>query len=202
MKKVLLVTQGTDHPPVLAQRTLSRLMKIQEKYDIEQIPSPEHFPDDLDRFIAMVLYYHLDKVSDRDLAIFERFVAKGGGILALHSATASFMNSALYFKILGGKFVEHDVITEFLLSPVKGTAIFPDLPEFAVEDELYIHETEPDIQVHITTNLAGEQIPVAWTHRYEKGRIFYASPGHLTETMHNPHYQEVILRGLSWACGG
>ena len=36
---------------------------------------------------------------------FDGFVRAGGGVLAIHSATASFKGSPAYFEVLGGRFV-------------------------------------------------------------------------------------------------
>jgi hypothetical protein len=44
---------------------------------------------DLAQYQAIVLYYHHNRAEPEAIAALDKFVQKGGGILAVHSATAS-----------------------------------------------------------------------------------------------------------------
>jgi type 1 glutamine amidotransferase len=53
------------------------------------------------------------------------------------------------------------------------------------------------------SNQTGEMHINIWTHEYgpNKTRVFATTIGHHNETMEDPHYQEMLTRGLLWAAG-
>ncbi len=123
-------------------------------------------------------------------------MSEGGGILAIHSATASFKEANRFFEILGGRFVGHGAVEKIEVKRVKDE-IF-DVGDFVIKDELYIHELQPGIDVHFTAKHEGKDIPVVWTYRYGKGKVCYAVPGHTTTSMKHPSVQGILRRGLKW----
>ncbi len=149
----------------------------------------------------MVIYIHHKKISERALAQLDDFVSKGGGILGVHSATASFQGQLHYFEILGGRFIGHGPVASFEVKPVPESELFAGIPVFNVKDELYIHELQPGITPHFTATHEGQEVPIVWTYHYGQGRVCYAVPGHRTETMQNETYQKILQRGLAWVCG-
>jgi type 1 glutamine amidotransferase len=198
-KKVLLVTDGIFHPTMLGRVALHESLKQLKDFSFAHISSLEKLPNDLASYSALVLHYHHKKISDSALGKLEGFVKNGGGILAIHAATASFKEKLPYFKILGGRFIGHGKVEPFEVTKVSDD-IFSDIENFIVKDELYIHELEPDIEVHFTTKHEGKNIPVVWTYQYGKGKVCYAVPGHTTGTMQNKTYQQLLQRGLIWVC--
>lgn len=148
-------------------------------------------------FSAMVLHYHHKTISDSALKRLDNFVRNGGGILAVHAATASFKQTMPYFKILGGRFIGHGKVENFKVQKVRDD-VFAGIENFVVKDELYVHELEPSIEVHFTAKHEGRDIPVVWTYRYGKGKVCHAVPGHTSATMSNLTYQKILRRGLEW----
>ena len=197
MKKILLVTDGFFHPPLPGRVTLHRFLHRMDGFSFEHIGSLEQLPADLEQFSAMVLHYHHKTISPSALARLEEFVGNGGGVLAIHAATASFKETLPYFDILGGRFIGHGKVEAFEVRQVKDE-IFSGIGDFVVKDELYLHEMKLDIDVHFVTSHAGQDVPVVWTYRYGKGKVCYAVPGHTSGTMHNRTYQQVLQRGLEW----
>ena len=197
MKKVLLVTDGIFHPTLLGRLALHDALKQLEGFSFVHISSLEKLPTDLNSFSALVLHYHHKKISSSALGRLDNFVKNGGGILAIHAATASFKEALPYFKILGGRFIGHGKVEPFEVTKVRDD-IFGGIENFVVKDELYIHELEPSIEVHFTAKHEGKDIPVVWTYRYGNGKVCYTVPGHTTGTMRNQTYQEVLQRGLEW----
>ena len=197
MKKVLLVTDGIFHPTWLGRLTLHTILRQLDSYSFSHISSLEKLPADMESYSALVLHYHHKHISDSALKKLEQFSKNGGGILAIHAATASFKETMPYFKILGGRFIGHGKVENFEVQRIKND-IFGDIDNFIVKDELYIHELEPNIEVHFTAKLEEKDIPVVWTYRFGSGKVCYAVPGHTTRTMKNKTYQEVLKRGLIW----
>ena len=197
MKRVLLVTDGIFHPTLLERLALHDALKLMEDFSFVHITSLEKLPADLESFSAFVLHYHHKKISSTALGKLDWFVKNGGGILAIHAATASFKETMPYFKVLGGRFVGHGAVEPFEVTKVRD-GIFSGTENFIVKDELYIHELEPDIEVHYTAKHEEKDIPVVWTYRYGNGKVCYAVPGHTTGTMRNKTYQNILQRGLEW----
>lgn len=198
-KNVLMVTDGWIHPPVMARFWLSYFMTLPE-YQYKRIHSMEALIDiDLTPFSAMVLYFHHDRISKRALDAFDDFVSGSGGVLGIHSVTASFTETDRFTEILGGKFIEHGPVEAFEVSPIPTKSnIFQSITSFSVVDELYIHDLQPDIETHFATNYEGQQVPMIWTRTYGQGRICYACPGHRSASLRVPEYQEILIQGLNW----
>lgn len=199
MKKVLLVTDGFFHPTYSGRLALHRSLKQLEGFSFKHVSSLEKLPADLDSFSALVLHYHHKTLSELALTKLKTYVTRGGGILAIHAATASFKETLPYFEILGGRFIGHGPVESFDVKKVRDD-IFGGIDDFVVTDELYIHELQPNIEVHFTAKHEGQDVPVVWTYQYGKGRVCYAVPGHTTESMRNKAYQELLKRALEWAC--
>jgi type 1 glutamine amidotransferase len=197
MKKALLVTDGLFHPTLLGRIALHRALQQLKDFSFTHVSSLEELPSDLGVFSAFVLHYHHKTISNIALGKLDQYVKNGGGILAIHAATASFKESLPYFEILGGRFTGHGAVEEFEARRVSDE-IFDGIDSFVVNDELYIHELQPGIQVHFTTPLDGKEVPVLWTYRYGEGKVCYAVPGHRTESMRNKTYQQILQRGLMW----
>lgn len=197
MKNILLVTDGIFHPPYTARRELHKTLAKIDSFSFEHVRSLEKLPLDMEQYSAMVIYFHQKEISQAALAALEAFVSKGGGILAIHSATASFKQTKPYFKILGGRFTGHGAVGTIQVKH-RRSEIFGEIGNFVVKDELYLHELEPGITVHFTAKHSGQDVPVVWTYGYGKGKVCYAVPGHTTQSMRNPVYQEILRRGLAW----
>lgn len=201
-QRILLVTDGIFHPPLIGRIILHRTLKQLQDFSFSHVRSLEKLPADLDSFTALVLHYHHNEISPPALTKLDGFVKNGGGVLAIHAATASFKETLPYFKILGGRFIGHGAVEPFLVRNSSQGRIFEGIPDFTVTDELYLHELEPGIEAHFMSQHAGSQVPVVWTYQYGAGMICYACPGHTTGSMKNPAYQEVLRRGLSYVTGG
>ena len=205
---VLLVLDGLVHPTLAGRLWLEHRLRSLPGYAFRRASSLEaltrNSPEQVD---ALVLYYHHKTISAPALAAFESYVRAGGGVVAVHSASASFKSTPRYFEILGGRFVKHGPIEEFELRPVNSDSTggsdgaagpcMDGIPAFSIRDELYRHEYDPRVAVHFTTG--GE--PFAWSHRVGAGRLFYLAAGHTLSAVANLHVQEILRRGLAWACG-
>ena len=200
---VLLVSAGVFHPPLFGRFWLRRMLSKLEAVSILQMPNMETLPQlDLDYFQGMILYYHHNRISDAALKALDDFILAGGGVLAIHSATASFKGSPHYFEILGGEFTSHGPVEPFDVIPSQDDDdIFGGLSGFTNTDELYLHDLVDDIRVHYHTLYQGERAPMVWTRLHGDGRVCYACPGHRTQTMRIPEYQAILQRGLQWVCG-
>ncbi|GAB4476617.1 MAG: ThuA domain-containing protein [Anaerolineales bacterium] len=198
MKHVLLISAGFFHPPLLARQSLQRLIGQQTHFSLHSIHSLEEIREEFLDYSAWILYYHQKRISPRALAYLKQYTFEGGGILAIHSTTASFKDTPEYFQVLGGRFVEHGKVTPFEVIPNPEGELFATFDHFVLRDEIYHHQLEAGVQVHLLTYLGKKPIPVVWSHFYGKGRVLYAMPGHCSSSLRNPTYRKLLLAALTW----
>lgn len=201
MKKILLVTDGILHPPLLGRLALRKALQRMEGFAFGRAPSIENLPANVDDYDAMVLYFHHKHISEKALNALALFVSAGGGLLAIHSATASFKEAMPYFEILGGRFIGHGALGALEIRPTGGKGEedpFRGIGAFIVKDELYMHELQGGIHVHFTAGQGGEEAPAVWTYHYGQGRVCYAMLGHCAATLRHPNYQQILRGGLAW----
>jgi uncharacterized protein len=198
---ILLVSSGLIHPNWLARRRLSELLAEIPGINIYKAPSLESlltFP--MENITAIVLYIHHKRISPAALERLESFVAGGGGLAALHSASASFKTEKRYFDLLGGRFTGHGPVKEFRVLPAPTTsATFAGIEGFDLRDELYHHEYDSSSLVQFYTPENGVNEPVAWTRSHGLGRVFYCSLAHTAMTPLLPGFRSLFKRGLEWS---
>ena len=198
MKNVLLVSDGLVHPTLTARRALYQTLSGLDGFSIQRTTSLEALPNHLDGLSALVIYIHHKRISDRALTALAAFVSGGGGLLGVHSATASFKDQARYAEILGGRFTGHDRVQRFEITPQPDAGPFTGLPAFTIRDELYLHELQPGVNVHFTSTYQSQNVPVVWTHHYGQGKVCHSVPGHTTASLRHPTVREILTRGLTW----
>ena len=209
---IVLVSAGLFHPSLLARFWLRRALSSPPvpgainvpRYGFHRIASLEALPRvwRLDSYPAIVLYVHHPTLSPSALEPLEWFLRAGGGLLAVHSASASYKEEPRFYEILGGRFVEHGPVEEFTVQPsAPEDEVFDGIPAFSVRDELYRHEYDPTNRIHLHTVVGGEREPVVWTRRWGQGRVCYCALGHTVGAVRHPQVQQILRRGLAWVSG-
>ena len=195
---ILFLASGLIHPPLAGVLRLRSLLGA-AGYALRPLRSFESLSGlELTAYPAMVLYIHQRRASPQALANFERYVLAGGGVLAIHSATASFKQDPGFAAILGGRFAGHGPIIPLALTPTADPGPFAGLGGFMVSDEPYEHEMQPGARVHFEALTPAGNLPMIWTHLYGKGRVCYACPGHRAAAFSHPAYRQALLHGLAW----
>ncbi|MFB9275640.1 ThuA domain-containing protein [Cohnella cellulosilytica] len=129
------------------------------------------------------------------------FVAKGGGLLAIHNGISLQRNQELA-ALLGGKFMSHP---EYTALPIRirepNHRITDRVKPFTVEDEPYRFEFNPHIRTTIFAEYEhdGAYWPAAWTHDFGLGRVVYLMPGHRRSAFESEDYRRLILNAGLWA---
>jgi type 1 glutamine amidotransferase len=200
----LLVSDGLVHPSLLARFWLRRALAAVPGHRFRRVASLEALPRlPAGSFRAIVLYVHHDTLSAKALKHLEDFVQAGGGLLAIHSASASFKEKPRYHDILGGRFVDHGPLEQFLVQPATlQDEIFGGISQFSVRDELYRHEYDAANRVHFYTMVGEAREPVVWTRRLGRGRVCYCALGHTVSVMRQPQVRQIVQRGLAWVGEG
>jgi hypothetical protein len=150
-------------------------------------------------------------------------IGAGCGLAGWHGHMGdAFRDRPTYHFLIGGQFVAHPPGWPDNLQPEEDyidydvTICKPDHPlvrgirSFRIRSEQYYMLTDPSNEVLATTTFSGEHlwwiegtvIPVTWTRRWDKGRVFYCSIGHELRDLKLPQVSEMIRRGAIWAAEG
>ena len=199
-KKTLVISSGLVHPNLICRQSLKHLLR-------EKKETLFTFSSSLDSLLristeetsTVILYFQKKQISDPLLQALERFVFNGGGLLALHAASASFKRNNRYFKLIGGRFLRHGAVSEFKIDAATNRSeIYKNIPGFTITDELYIHDYLRDVTVHFSTTVAEKTEPVVWTRELGKGRIAYCSLGHRSAVWKHPQVKAIVHQSLDW----
>ena len=201
--EILLVSAGLFHPSLVCRFWLRRALNTLPGYRFTRASSLEALPRlPLDPFPALVLYVHHEPLSAVALDCLDDYLERGGGLLALHSASASYKEEPRFYEMLGGRFVRHGPVEAFAVqASAPEDEIFGRVPAFTVHDELYRHEYDPVNRIHFHTVVDGEREPVVWTRRWGRGRVCYCSLGHTMGAVRHPQFHQILGRGLAWVSG-
>lgn len=142
-------------------------------------------------------------------AALQAFVRAGNGIVGVHGASDSHDEWRWYGQMIGGRFDRHPHGTP----PGRLTVRNADHPataglplEFERVDEWYwFYDYDPTVDLLITLDPAsiGEADanpkPIAWSHEFEGGRVFYTAMGHTIDSWTDPVFLEHLAGGIRWA---
>ncbi len=197
---ILVISAGIVHPSLLARYYFRKLLQEQSEISFTFTSTVEELTSlNKTDFDSVVLYFHRSNISTNALDALDNFVSQGGGLLAVHSPSASFKQHDRYFDILGGRFVSHGKIGPFSVQPEESASeVFPGLKPFSVVDELYIHDYQDDVTIHCATDNLGSKEPVVWTKKHGKGKVSYCSLGHCAGVMKIPEVKQIIHQCLTW----
>ncbi|MBJ3778783.1 ThuA domain-containing protein [Acuticoccus mangrovi] len=147
-------------------------------------------------------------------------VARGTGVAGWHGHMGdAFRDRPTYHFLIGGQFVAHppgwpdnpvpsdDFITYDVTVTRPAHPIMEGIGSFKLTSEQYYMLVDPSNEVLATTTFSGDHlwwiegtvIPVVWTRRWDRGRIFYTSIGHTLDDLKVPQVSEIVRRGARWA---
>lgn len=168
-------------------------------------PSQWHTAD------LVVLYFWNHNWTPDRYADLDAFLARGGGVVVLHSAMVEDddpQKLAERFGLAGQR-----PQLQFRHGPLRLDVDDPSAhPIMRGIDNLYlVDETYWELQGDpskvevevLATSLEAERVcPMLWTHRVNDGRVFCSVPGHYAWTFEDPIYRLILLRAMAWAVGG
>ncbi|MGP9819455.1 ThuA domain-containing protein [Salinarimonas sp. NSM] len=150
-------------------------------------------------------------------------IASGTGIAGWHGHMGdAFRDRPTYHFLIGGQFVAHppgwpdnpvpsdDFVDYDVTITRPDHPIVEGIDSFRLHSEQYYMLVDPSNEVLATTTFSGEHlwwiegatVPVVWTRRWDKGRVFYCSIGHTVDDLETPQVTEIIRRGMIWAAEG
>jgi predicted dehydrogenase/type 1 glutamine amidotransferase len=204
-KKVLLITGGKYHPWDGCSAICKSFLDTTGRYSVTITKDRNDLKArSLKRFDAVAVYTDSGKLEAAQQDGLVDFVKKGGRLLGLHSATASWQKNAKYIDMIGSSFATHGPILDFPVNIVDNDHVITNrMVDFRVMDEFYILEKYDPSQVEVlaTAQWKGKTHPMAYTKEYGEGKIFYTALGHDERVFNHPEYQKLVIRGLDWTFG-
>jgi type 1 glutamine amidotransferase len=143
-----------------------------------------------------------------DRPALRRFVRRGGALIGTHSASDMFHSWPAFETLLGGEFAHHGALQQGRLLIEQRNSITRGLPSsFRLTDEFYEFASPVPPGTTVLVRLdpdsvpdeMGTDLPLAWTRRYGRGRVFYDALGHPPETWQDPVNGRLLARGVAWA---
>jgi hypothetical protein len=133
---------------------------------------------------------------DQEAGLFA-YVRGGGGFIGVHGTGWWIGGEAV--KLVGGHANWHPAGLEFQVHIEQQHPCVAGLADFSVGDEIYMSAWDPEIDVLATATWFDRKHPVAWTHSYGYGRVFYTTLGHGPSTFENTSVQQLVVNGVLWA---
>ena len=138
------------------------------------------------------------------------------GIAGCHGGMCdSFRENVDWQFMTGGQWVAHpgnDGVEYVVNIKNSSSTIMEGIEDFTVKSEQYYMHVDPCIEVLATTRFpvidgphaSNRQVdvPVAWTKRWGKGRVFYCSLGHHADVVEAEPARTIMKRGFLWAVEG
>jgi type 1 glutamine amidotransferase len=144
-----------------------------------------------------------------------KFVREGKGFVAAHVGLTAFESWPEFLDLLGARFDSH---------PISGPGVVvnerPDFPatkhfpaSFAFSDEFYQPKDHSRDKIDVMLRLDLSNVPasdslhlkgdypLAWAKMYGKGRVFYGSFAHSSETWDVRNIQQMYFEAMRWALG-
>lgn len=213
-KKALFIHGGWQmHEPEQCAALFADLLR-KEGFDAELSPTLDSLLDcdRLDSIDLFVPAWTMGELSPEQETNLCRAVAKGAGLGGWHGGMGdAFRSSSEYQFMVGGQFVAHPgKIKEYEVNIVdRDSEITRGLGDFMVRTEQYYMHVDPSNHLLAATTMSGDLsgcdwvrdcvMPVAWTRRYGRGKVFYSSLGHAAADFDVTETREIVRRGLLWA---
>jgi len=163
--------------------------------------------DALAKFDGVVLYANIDNIEKPQADALLKFVEEGHGFIPLHCATFCFRNDERIVALMGGQFKRHggEVFSTVIAEPTH--PIMKGFDGFESWDETYVHTKHNEknrivleYRVQGTQEEGQDREPWTWVRTEGKGRVFYTAWGHDERTFGNKGFQNLVERGIRWAC--
>ncbi|MCA9121769.1 MAG: ThuA domain-containing protein [Planctomycetales bacterium] len=165
-------------------------------------------PETLNQYDGLIVYANIDEIEPSQAAALLRYVASGKGFIPLHCATYCFRNSPEIVALMGGQFKRHGEGVFSTKLSASNHPIMKGFHGFTSWDESYIHQlhneenrTVLEYRVEGPQEEGNAREPWTWVRTHGAGRVFYTAWGHDERTWGQPGFQNLLERGIRWACG-
>lgn len=138
----------------------------------------------------------------------QKFVGRGGGVVAIHAASDSHYHWPWFGRLIGGRFTSHPEGTPRGLVRVVD-AKHPSTRKLPatmsrVDEWYYFDDFNPEAKLLLSLDpqsIGQKDVnpnPVSWSHEFEGGRVFYTAMGHTPESYSDRNFLDHLAGGLRW----
>ena len=131
------------------------------------------------------------------------YVAGGKGLVAIHSASDMFRNSAAWGKLIGGQ-LDHKGPVSTFTAAVKAPQhpVVREFTPFEAKDETFVHKNAAADRTVLMDRAEGSgREAVSWVRNEGKGRVFYTALGHDENTWKNASFTALLRGAVLWTAG-
>jgi type 1 glutamine amidotransferase len=163
-------------------------------------------------FSVIVPVWTMGEITGEQSQGLRNAILGGVGLAGWHGGMCdSFRNDTEYQFMTGGQWIVHPGgCVKYTVNVIdRKDPITKGLKDFRMNSEQYYMHTDPGNEVLAATTFSGRHggvpwirgvvMPAVWKRRYGKGRVFYASIGHVAKDFDVPEALEVVKRGILWA---
>lgn len=213
MKKALIVYGGwTGHDPDGVADVFAEILE-QEHFAVTKSDSLDAFLTDLTVYDLIVPIWTMGTLLAEAEKNVCNAVSAGTGIAGCHGGMCdAFRNSTTWQFMTGSQWVAHpgnsDVTYEVNINKASSSPLVEGMEDFSVTSEQYYIHIDPAVDVLATTTFTHEgdhtangyvTVPVAYTKRWGKGKVYYNSLGHNRHIFDIPQAREMMRRGFLYA---
>lgn len=150
---------------------------------------------------------HGVELAPADLAVVDRYVRRGGGLLALHTAVICFDADPTWHALVGASWhwgrSSHPPLGPIEVTPTEVGRDHPlthGIGPFVLEDEAYgfLDEVD-DLDPLLVSTHGGRAHPLLWARQVGDGRVVTDLLGHGPASFEDPTHREVLARAATWA---
>ena len=192
---VITITAGYQHESIpVAEEVIAQLAR--GAFQVRYVRTPEQMPASLDGIAAVMLVNTTGELP-RTLDL-PKWVAAGGAVIGVHSASDTWHEWPEYIAMLGGEFESHpDQMSRNLLVVDAAHPSTKDLPSpFALFEEYYVFKNLAASTPLVTLD---DGAPISWYRKHGAGRVFYTALGHRDEVWASPWFQQHLRGSIAWA---
>lgn len=163
--------------------------------------------DALDDADLLVLFVRRRTLPDEQLSKFKAYLDRGKPLVALRTSCHAFETWKTFDReVLGCTYAGHhgkDLKIDVSSAPdAKASPLLDGVQPYVSDSSLY--KVTP-LAKGATPLLIGKvkdapEQPVAWTHAYHGGRVFFTTLGH-QDDFKAPEFRRLLLNGVVWALG-
>jgi len=161
--------------------------------------------ESLNRFHTLIFFNNQPTISPSQLSALLRFIENGGGLVAVHSASAAFQNSEEFIRLVGASFRNHggEIFSPVTVAAHANHPALSGVSSFESWDETYFHSKHNPVHrtvLQVRRHADGEE-PWTWVKPYGEGRVFYTASGHDERTWGTEGFQQLLVQATKWTAG-
>ncbi|GHH72565.1 hypothetical protein GCM10018793_09810 [Streptomyces sulfonofaciens] len=157
-----------------------------------------------------VLYLSGPRFAEAEQRALSALVAGGKGVVAVHASNLFGLGPGgveadrAAVDLVGSRYLSHgDAGSEgrFEVRVHPGHPATRHLDDFAIDDEYYLIDCGPGLDVLAERDTPDGPQPVAYARAHGAGRVCYTALGHDARAWGNPWFRQLLRQSVLWAAG-